>query len=206
MRFNSPIVRIISACLLLFTCSLSFTCQAYAQSSTRQEAVSIVAYFPTPDGVFKFLRLRPSDSCGNMGSCSNPGEICYSQTNGKMLVCSPLDYDANQLRWQVDDIWSQSNFSQGTIYYGQLNRNYVGIGTNDPRSTMDLRNNTNICVRMAYYNNSGYTGCPPGYNTLTGRYTIAPTGAFGLAYFLCCRVHKDYRNLINDSALWDAWG
>lgn len=63
----------------------------------------------------------------------------------------------------------------------------VGIGTDNPTATLDVRGNTNLCVRITY-GETGNITCPSGYmRTFRGR--LCSVGTSG--EFLCCRFCMD---------------
>jgi hypothetical protein len=179
--------KVFLAFVLLFL-SAFFPAHLSVAATTQQEVVSVMAYFPTPDGVFRILRLMSSSGCVDATACSNLGEICWSSGLNNYLVCS--EYEPGDNRWQIPDIWEEPNAV-----------NNVGIGTNTPNSTLDLRGTSNTCVSIPYTNSSGDTLCPSGFVTMTGRTSGGAHGAFGTSYFLCCQFNKDHRNMVSDSSV-----
>jgi hypothetical protein len=192
--------KVFLAFVLLFL-SAFFPAHLSVAATTQQEVVSVMAYFPTPDGVFRILRLMSSSGCVDATACSNLGEICWSSGLNNYLVCS--EYEPGDNRWQIPDIWEASDETNPpTLFYGEPNAvNNVGIGTNTPNSTLDLRGTSNTCVSIPYTNSSGDTLCPSGFVTMTGRTSGGAHGAFGTSYFLCCQFNKDHRNMVSDSSV-----
>ena len=91
------------------------------------------------------------------------------------------------------------------------NSGCVGIGTEDPRSKLDVRGSSNTCVRVNYSTTSGTKTCPPDYYIAIGSIQGVQTyyqywdsangvnvGAYASithypssGYFICCRACID---------------
>jgi hypothetical protein len=63
----------------------------------------------------------------------------------------------------------------------------VGIATNTPLSTLDVRGRSNVCVKVYYNNNTGTTCCPRGTYIVNQEGPECP-GLLNQGYFVCCRA------------------
>lgn len=66
-----------------------------------QEIVTVTTYYPSPDGVYKVLRLMPRSDFGPLTNCNAAGQMFYHQTSNRVYFC-----DGTNWILLGDDIWS----------------------------------------------------------------------------------------------------
>ncbi|MDP2940409.1 MAG: hypothetical protein Q8O13_10120 [Candidatus Omnitrophota bacterium] len=115
------------------------------------EDITITTYYPAPYGVYKQLRLSPTDDFVPGGAClNNKGTMYYDDSESKVYVC-----DGNI--WQVlGGYWSLSGTNLYTNDVG-LGQNWnVGIGTTTPVSKLVVKGTTadNTASALNVINNS----------------------------------------------------
>lgn len=100
-----------------------------------QESITITTYYPSPYGVYKQLRLSPTDDFVPYAACTNEGEMYYDNSDAALYVCSTL---SGNRAWRLAPgggaLWSLSGTNE---IYNTGNR-YVGIGTTDPGALLEL--------------------------------------------------------------------
>lgn len=105
-------------------------------TALAQESITITTYYPSPYGVYKQLRLSPTDDFVPYAACANEGEMYYDNSDNAMYVCSTL---GGSRTWRLAPgggaTWSL-NPATNEIY-NTFNRN-VGIGTIDPGALLEL--------------------------------------------------------------------
>ena len=52
-----------------------------------QEEITITTYYPSPYGVYKNLRLYPTDDIDPTGACSDKGVMYYDDSDNQLYVC-----------------------------------------------------------------------------------------------------------------------
>ncbi len=52
------------------------------------ESLTITTYYPSPFGVYKYLRLFPHDEQTPGAACSRPGEMYYDASDKALYICS----------------------------------------------------------------------------------------------------------------------
>jgi hypothetical protein len=55
--------------------------------SQTQETLTVTTYYPSPRGVYKTLRLYPTDDYAPGGACSNKGEMYYDDSDNQVYTC-----------------------------------------------------------------------------------------------------------------------
>ena len=71
----------------------------------------------------------------------------------------------------------------------------LGIGTDSPLSTLDVRGTSNICFRVNWTSTSASRECPSGSHIATGSLFSGAVASSGS--FVCCRVCANYDNNFN---------
>jgi hypothetical protein len=123
-------VRKIPAVLfVLFFVFLSF---CFAQSNYT-ESLTITTYYPAPYGVYRHLRLNPTDDFTPGAACVYEGELGYSKNSHKLYICNGTPPN---LIWNIlgDGYWAQAGAN--SIYSASAGN--VGIGTNNPTEKLQV--------------------------------------------------------------------
>jgi hypothetical protein len=118
---------------------LSFCITFCFAQDEHDESITITTYYPSPYGVYKQMRLYPTDDIDPTAACSNKGEMYYDDTGtpgNQLYVC---DGSA----WQgLEGYWAASPSDPNNIY--NTNTGYVGIGTTNPQTTLDVAGATRL--------------------------------------------------------------
>ncbi len=101
-----------------------------------QETLTVTTYYPSPYGVYKTLRLAPSDDISPSSMCSQGGEMYYHRTSNQIYFCNEAT-----LRWQA--LGSNWEYSAGALYPKDDDAT-VGIKTDSPDNTFALDVNGKI--------------------------------------------------------------
>jgi hypothetical protein len=99
----------------------------------KQEEIGITAYYPSPNGAYKVLRLVPNNNIIPGSNCSNDGEMAYAAIDNKIYVCS-------QGLWEVaggDLFWAIGQGDNADDIHN-TNSGNVGVGTQTPDATLDV--------------------------------------------------------------------
>jgi hypothetical protein len=134
-----------------FLLCLAGLVSAQSTNSTRESYVSIATYYPAPTGVYKELRLFPTNSpktCDNVNH--EEGWMYYDQSQKALFICSSNDGGANYGWLPVSGTPAESSgnppvsdgssgnwaISGNNLY--NTNTGNVGIGTTNPGVKLDV--------------------------------------------------------------------
>lgn len=105
-----------------------------------QESITITTYYPSPYGVYKQLRLSPTDDFTPYAVCTNEGEMYYDASANALYVCSsnPSGIPSGRV-WRLAPgagaLWSL-NATTNAIY--NTDNRSVGIGTSAPGALLEI--------------------------------------------------------------------
>jgi hypothetical protein len=136
--------KALAALILLFLC--------VSPCLSQEDSVTVTTYYPTPQGAYSRLRLTPT-VCTTDGTCTRPGEMCFDSSINKLLICQNTTWSQGSTPWAM--IPNTRNI------YLTVSGN-VGVGTNNPRSKLDVRGKTDVCTQVVYHYTSGRQRCPYG--------------------------------------------
>jgi hypothetical protein len=154
------------ALIFFFSILLSVTARS-------QETITITTYYPAPYGVYRHLRLSPTDSAPNCDS-NNRGTMYYADTEDTLKICTTLDgaYNLYSLR-EVAGYWTQSG---SNLYPNDLTWN-VGIGTDSPDYDLEIERSGGGDLSLHTTDTSITSGDDLGTIYFRGRDSSARTGA-----------------------------
>jgi hypothetical protein len=82
---------------LILIFALCFCLQlSFAETSQEGESITITTYYPSPYGVYKNMRIYPSEKPGSSSPANQPGTLYFDSTEEKMYV-----YKNDTDKWQA---------------------------------------------------------------------------------------------------------
>ena len=137
---------ILSILLVLSLCRSSFS------QSNQTESLTITTYFPAPYGVYKNLRLLPSEQ-PTAASAQQPGNMYFNGTNNKLYV-----YNSITNKWEAvsgESFWVK-NLNNITTANSTWN---VGIGISSPSNKLEVAGRVNATVDVCITGGKCLSGC-----------------------------------------------
>lgn len=120
----------------------------------------------------------------NLTTLGNTYGIGYTHTNASFITDSGPNSWGMYVAADGDARIFLAASGGGTSYFNTTGG--LGIGTDSPLSTLDVRGTSNICFRVNWTSISTTRECPPGSNIATGTMIAGPVATSG--YFVCCRT------------------
>jgi len=111
-----------------------------------QEAITVSTYYPSPNGVYQKVQLKPSAAplAADCDETSEEGTLYYDGSDHLLKICTDTDGTGNY-QWQsAPGAWTGGDFwraSGNNIYKVNAQGNvggYVGVGLSDPKSMMQI--------------------------------------------------------------------
>jgi hypothetical protein len=154
---------------LFFILFLFLSAPCFAQSNTT-ETLTITTYYPAPYGVYRNLKLNPTDETPS-GSALSPGVMYFNRSTDSLQIytnnsgwCNITggnngEFDRLKLN-PIDDAPNGANLSRGVMYYNN-SLNIPAIYTNTGWSNLTNGGNSSACywvkdaANNIYNNNTG---------------------------------------------------
>jgi hypothetical protein len=130
--------------------ALPVTITCFAQFN-QTESLTIVTYYPSPSGVYRSLRLNPTDEPTD---AVDRGVMYYNQTENVIKYRNDTSW-VNMASGGGGYLTQQSG--SGRIYFANTSSN-VGIGTTDPTQKLDVEGNIQASGNLMISGNISASG------------------------------------------------
>jgi hypothetical protein len=124
-----------SKTLLFFVLSFSILL-----TNAFAEDITITTYYPAPYGVYKVLRLYPSDDFTLGNACNNNGELAYDNSDNQLYICRANTWQVagGGGYWKLDTTTDPHYLYLDTVAVPDPNTK-VGIGTTTPVTKLEVQ-------------------------------------------------------------------